>query len=447
MSRRGRKPVPLGLSQRERTQIEAMIKDRQTTKRLRLRCRIVLASADGLGNDQIAADLRISRVTVAQWRKRFLDGGIDGLRDRPGRGRVARSAPGLQLRAGEREKLELLAARPTASQRAAQRARIILASAEGRTAADVAETLSLSPASVYKWRRRFAEDRLASLTDAPRPGAPRTIADKQVEAVITRTLETTPENATHWSTRSMADSTGLTQNAVWRIWKTFGLQPHRQETFKLSTDPFFIEKVRDVVGLYMNPPEHALVLCVDEKSQVQALDRTQPLLPMKPGFPEKRTHDYYRHGTTSLFAALNVASGEVVGRCYRQHRHQEFLRFLKVIDKEFPKDVELHLILDNYQTHKTPEIQRWLIRHPRFQLHFIPTSTSWLNQVELWFAQITKQRIRRGSFNAVRELEQAITDYIDKHNHHPKPFVWTATADMIFDKIKTICERIYQSRH
>ena len=245
----------------------------------------------------------------------------------------------------------------------------------------------------------------------------------------------------------MAQTTGLTQNAIWRIWRTFGLQPHRQETFKLSTDPFFVEKVRDVVGLYMNPPEHALVLCVDEKSQVQALDRTQPLLPMKPGFPETRTHDYYRHGTTSLFAALDVASGEVVGRCYRQHRHQEFLRFLRVIDKEFPKELELHLILDNYQTHKTPEIQRWLIRHPRFHLHFIPTSTSWLNQVELWFAQITKQRIRRGSFNAVRELEQAIMDYIEHHNHSSKPFAWTATADIIFDKVKAICERIQQSQH
>ena len=442
MKRLGRKPVPLGLSQRERTQIETMIEDRQTTKRLRLRCRIVLASADGLGNDQIASELGTSKVTVALWRKRFIEGGIDGLLDRPGRGRVANPSPGLQLRAREREKLTLLAARPTASQRTAQRARIILASADGQTATQVAESLSVSPSSVYKWRLRFAEDHLASLTDAPRSGAPRTIADKQVEDVITRTLETTPENATHWSTRSMAETTGLTQNAIWRIWRTFGLQPHRQETFKLSTDPFFIEKVRDVVGLYMHPPEHALVLCVDEKSQVQALDRTQPLLPMRPGSPEKRTHDYYRHGTTSLFAALDVASGEVVGRCYRQHRHQEFLRFLKVIDKEFSKEMELHLILDNYQTHKTPEIQRWLIRHPRFQLHFIPTSTSWLNQVELWFAQITKQRIRRGSFNAVRELEQAILDYIENHNHNPKPFVWTATADMIFDKIKAICERI-----
>lgn len=442
MKRLGRKPVPLGLSQRERTQIETMIDDRQTTKRLRLRCRIVLASADGLGNDQIASELGTSKVTVALWRKRFIEGGIDGLLDRPGRGRVANPSPGLQLRAGEREKLTLLAARPTASQRTAQRARIILASADGQTATQVAESLSVSPSSVYKWRLRFAEDRFAFLTDAPRSGAPRTIADKQVEDVITRTLETTPENATHWSTRSMAETTGLTQNAIWRIWRTFGLQPHRQETFKLSTDPFFIEKVRDVVGLYMHPPEHALVLCVDEKSQVQALDRTQPLLPMRPGSPEKRTHDYYRHGTTSLFAALDVASGEVVGRCYRQHRHQEFLRFLKVIDKEFSKEMELHLILDNYQTHKTPEIQRWLIRHPRFQLHFIPTSTSWLNQVELWFAQITKQRIRRGSFNAVRELEQAILDYIENHNHNPKPFVWTATADMIFDKIKAICERI-----
>jgi len=442
MSRLGRKPVPLGLSKRERTQIETMIADRKNTTRLRLRCRIVLASADGLGNGQIASELGTSRVTVAQWRKRFLEAGLDGLRDRPGRGRVAKPLSGLTLQAGEREKLDLLAARPTVSQRAALRARIILASADGQTSVQVADSLSVSPASVYKWRHRFAKGRLASLTDAPRSGTPRTIVDKQVEDVITRTLEMTPKNATHWSTRSMAEATGLTQNAIWRIWRTFGLQPHRQETFKLSTDPFFIEKVRDVVGLYMNPPEHALVLSVDEKAQVQALDRTQPLLPMKPGFTEKRTHDYYRHGTTSLFAALNVASGEVVGRCYRQHRHQEFLRFLKVIDQEFQKDIELHLILDNYQTHKTPDIQRWLIRHPRFQIHFIPTSTSWLNQVELWFAQITRQRIRRGSFNAVRELEQAIMNYIENHNHNPKPFVWTATADKIFDKIKTICERI-----
>jgi transposase len=419
-----------------------MIEDRKTARRLRLRCRIVLASADGLGNDQIAADFGTSKVTVVQWRKRFLDSGIDGLRDRPGRGRVARLDSGLKLQAGEREKLVLLSARPSASQSAAERARIILASADGQSVAQVTKSLSVSPASVYKWRRRFSKDRLASLTDAARPGAPRRITDKQVENVITRTLESTPKNATHWSTRSMAEATGLTQNAIWRVWHIFGLQPHRQETFKLSTDPFFIEKVRDVVGLYMNPPEHALVLCVDEKSQVQALDRTQPLLPMRPGFPEQRTHDYYRHGTTSLFAALDVASGEIVGRCYRQHRHQEFLRFLRVIDREFPKDMELHLILDNYGTHKTPVIRQWLIRHPRFRLHFIPTSSSWLNQVERWFAQITNRRIRRGSFNAVRELEKAIMDYIQNHNHNPKPFAWTATADVIFDKIKSICERI-----
>lgn len=442
MSRLGRKPVPLGLSQRERTQIQAMIDNSQTTERFRLRCRIVLSSADGLGNGQIATALGTSKVTVALWRKRFLESGLDGLSDRPGRGRPAKPPTGFELRSAEREKLALLVARSTTPQRIAQRARIILATAEGQSVAQIAESLSISPASVYKWRRRFAKDRLQALTDAPRPGAPRSITDKQVEDVITRTLESTPEHATHWSTRSMAEATGLTQNAIWRIWRNFGLQPHRQETFKLSTDPFFIEKVRDVVGLYMNPPEHALVLCVDEKSQVQALDRTQPLLPMRPGFPEQRTHDYFRHGTTSLFAALDVASGEVVGRCYRRHRHQEFLRFLRVIDKEVPKDMELHLILDNYGTHKTPKVQQWLIRHPRFQLHFIPTSSSWLNQVELWFAHITKKRIRRGSFTAVRELERAIMDYIENHNCNPRPFMWTATADMILHKIKTICERI-----
>lgn len=245
----------------------------------------------------------------------------------------------------------------------------------------------------------------------------------------------------------MAKATGLTQNAIWRIWNAFGLQPHRQGTFKLSTDPFFVEKVRDVVGLYMNPPDHALVLCVDEKSQIQALDRTQPLFPMAPGFPEQRTHDYYRHGTTSLFAALNLASGKVIGECYRKHRHQEFLRFLKKIETEVPEGLEIHIVLDNYATHKTPKVKRWLLKRPHFHLHFIPTSSSWLNQVERWFAKITMERIRRGTFTAVPQLEKAIMEYIDSHNENPKPFCWTATADIILDKTLKICEGINQSLH
>jgi transposase len=263
-----------------------------------------------------------------------------------------------------------------------------------------------------------------------------------VEEVITRTLESKPDNATHWSTRSMAARTGLSQSAVVRIWQAFGLKPHLTETFKLSTDPFFIEKVRDVVGLYLSPPERALVLCVDEKSQVQALDRTQPLLPLGPGQAERRTHDYARHGTTSLFAALDVATGQVIGKCYRRHRQQEFVRFLEEIDAAVPHEegLQIHLVLDNYGTHKTPRVKRWLQRHPRYVVHFTPTSGSWLNQVERFFGELTDKRIRRGVFRSVAALEAAIKDYLEKHNQNPKPFVWTATAELIFSKLKHTCE-------
>ena len=271
----------------------------------------------------------------------------------------------------------------------------------------------------------------------------------QVEEVITRTLETKPDNATHWSTRTMARTLGLSQSAIGRIWRAFGLQPHRSEAFKLSTDPFFIDKVRDIVGLYLNPPERAIVLSVDEKSQVQALDRTQPLLPLNPGQAERHTHDYVRHGTTSLFAALNVATGEVLGNCYRKHRQQEFVKFLNCIADTYPEKPgeEIHLVLDNYGTHKTPKVKRWLQRHPRFVVHFTPTSASWLNQVERFFAEITEKRIRRGAFQNVKALERAIQDYLDAHNKSPKPFVWTATAELILSRVKDNCERINNSGH
>jgi len=273
------------------------------------------------------------------------------------------------------------------------------------------------------------------------------LEDARIEDVITETLESKPENATHWSTRSMARTLGLSQTAVVRIWKAFGLQPHRSETFKLSTDPFFIDKVRDIVGLYLNPPERAIVLSVDEKSQVQALDRTQPLLPLGPGQVERHTHDYVRNGTTSLFAALNVATGEVLGQCYRQHRQQEFVHFLNRINEAYPEQegVELHLILDNYGTHKTPKVKRWLQRHPRVVVHFTPTSASWMNQVERFFAQITEKRIRRGAFRSVNDLENAITDYLNIYNQQPKPFVWTATAELIFSKVEKVCKPISNS--
>jgi transposase len=278
-------------------------------------------------------------------------------------------------------------------------------------------------------------------------GTPRRITDAQVEAAVTRTLESVPAAATHWSTRSLAQQVGLSQSAIVRIWHSFGLQPHRSETFKLSTDPFLVEKVRDIVGLYLNPPEHAIVLSVDEKSQVQALDRTQPILPLRPGLPEQRTSDYERHATTSLFAALDIATGKVIGECHRRHRHQEFLKFMESVDARLPEAAgEVHLVLDNYGTHKTAKVIRWFARHPRYHLHFTPTSGSWVNQVERWFAEITQKRIRRGSFTSVRSLEKAIQEYLDHNNKNPKPFVWTADADLILGKIQRLCERISNSR-
>jgi transposase len=357
---------------------------------------------------------------------------------------LGRPKPPLLLTDDERAKLQFWANRPTSSQRLALRARIVLACAQGQDNKEVARRLRITPHTVGKWRARFLDHRLQGLADGPRPGAPRSLSDAKIEEVITRTLESTPDNATHWSTRSMAQRVGLSQSAIVRIWHAFGLQPHKSETFKLSTDPFFIEKVRDVVGLYLNPPQRAIVLSVDEKSQVQALDRTQPLLPLAPGQAQRHSHDYERHGTTSLFAALDVATGAVIGKCYRRHRQQEFVRFLEEIDATIPAEegLTIHLILDNYGTHKTPRVKRWLQRHCRYQVHFTPTSASWLNQVERFFAALTEKRIRRGVFRSVAALETAIQDYLDKHNQVPKPFVWTATADLIFKKIQKTCETV-----
>jgi transposase len=353
--------------------------------------------------------------------------------------RTGRPLKPLTLQPEERTKLELMARRPKTDQRTAQRARIVLDCAAGLSNTAVAAKRGVTLQTVGKWRERFITGRLGALGDAPR----------SVEAVITRTLETRPQHATHWSTRTMAEASGLNQNAIVRIWRAFGLKPHLQENFKLSTDPFFVEKVRDIVGLYVNPPEQtrAVVLCVDEKSQVQALDRSQPVLPMRPGQAERRTHDYYRHGTTSLFAALDIATGQVIGRCQAQHRQQEFLRFLDQIDRTVPAGLTIHLVLDNYATHKTPRVAAWFQKRPRYHLHFTPTSSSWLNQVERWFAKITEQRIRRGVFKHVDELIAAIDDYIAANNQHPKPFVWTATAELILDRVTRLCERTNRSPH
>jgi len=360
--------------------------------------------------------------------------------------RTGRPKQPLTLEPGDKEKLELLGRRPKTAQRAAIRAKIVLRAAEGLPNREIAQRLGITGATVGKWRERFRLKGMKGLTDEPRPGTPRKITDAKVEEAVTQTLESLPRAATHWSTRSLAAKVGLSQSAVVRIWHSFGLQPHRSETFKLSTDPQLVEKVRDIVGLYLNPPEHAIVLCVDEKSQVQALDRTQPILPLRPGLPEQRTSDYERHGTTSLFAALDIATGRVVGKCQRRHRHQEFLKFMELVDSTLPADTgEVHLVLDNYGTHKTPKVIRWFARHPRYRLHFTPTSGSWVNQVERWFAKITDKTIRRGSFKSVPSLEKAIQEYLDYNNEKPKPFVWTADADLILGKIQRLCERISNS--
>jgi transposase len=354
----------------------------------------------------------------------------------------------LVLSEDEQQTLERWARRRTTAQALALRARIVLACAEGTTNKEVAERLGVWPQTVTKWRGRFVAKRLEGLSDEPRPGRPRTIADEQVEQVITTTLEEPPPNQdTHWSTRSMARATGMSQTAISRIWRAFELKPHLVETWKLSTDPQFIDKVRDVVGLYLDPPAAALVLCVDEKSQIQALDRTAPSLPILPTTPARRTHDYVRNGTTSLFAALDVASGTVISQVHRRHRHQEFLKFLKTIDANVPAELDVHLICDNYGTHKTPEIRRWLLRHPRFHLHFTPTYSSWLNLVERWFAELTNRKLRRSAHRNVAELEADITAWTQAWNDDPKPFVWTKTADEILDNLAGYLQRINNSGH
>jgi len=323
----------------------------------------------------------------------------------------------------------------------AQRASIILRCADGDPSSKVAHDLRITNPTVWKWRRRFIARGLAGLLDEPRVGAPRRITDEQVEEVVTTTLEAMPKDATHWSTRSMAAKTGISHASVHRVWQAFGLQPHRVETFKLSNDPQFIEKVRDIVGLYLNPPARALVLCVDEKSQIQALDRTQPILPLAPGMAERRTHDYRRHGTTSLFAALDVATGKVIGETHRRHRSTEFKTFLDRIETEVPDELDVHLVLDNYGTHKTPLIKRWLLRHPRFHVHFTPTYSSWINQVERWFSLLTEKQLRRGTHKSTRQLEDAVRLYLATSNESAKPFAWTKTADDILASIARFCQR------
>jgi transposase len=353
----------------------------------------------------------------------------------------------LVLSAEERARLEDLVRRRSTPQALAVRCRIVLACAAGATNREVARQVGVEEHTVGKWRARFVRDRLEGLGDLPRPGGPRSVSDEQVAAVVKKTLESKPKNATHWSTRAMAREMGLSQSSVSRIWRAFGLQPHRSETFKLSTDPFFVDKVHDVVGLYLDPPERALVFCVDEKSQIQALDRSQPVLPMMPGVPERATHDYVRAGTTTLFAALNTATGQVIGSLHRRHRAEEFKKFLVKLDREVPAGLDVHLVLDNYATHKTPAIKKWLLAHPRFHVHFTPTGSSWLNLVERWFAELTSKRIRRGVHRSVQALERDIRAWIRNWNEDPKPYVWTKTADEILERLASYLKRIPDSEH
>ena len=351
------------------------------------------------------------------------------------------------LREDEREVLARWARRPKSAQALALRCRIVLAAATGETNQAIAARLGCHPTTVGKWRNRFAELRLDGLHDEPRPGKPRTITDDDVERVIVTTLEEQPVDATHWSTYSLAKATGMSQTAVSRIWRAFGLKPHLAEDFKLSPDPQFIDKVRDIVALYLNPPDAAVVLCVDEKTQVQALDRTAPILPLLPGVAERRTHDYKRNGTTNLYAALDVASGNVIHSLTAPHRAAEFLRFLKLIDASVPAHLGVHVVLDNSSTHKTPAVQRWLVRHPRFTLHFTPTYSSWMNLVERWFAELTTKWLKRGTHRSVKELVASIRTWITNWNDDPKPFVWHKTADEILNSLAAYCQRINDLGH
>jgi transposase len=360
---------------------------------------------------------------------------------------IGRPKAAVVLDEDDRDTLERWARRPTTAQALALRCRIVLACAEGGSDVEVAERLGVNRGTVGRWRRRFLERGLDGLHDEPRPGGPRTISDEAVERVIVKTLESTPANATHWSTRSLAATTGMSQSAVSRIWRAFGLKPHLAESFKLSPDPLFVEKVRDIVGLYLNPPEAAVVLCVDEKSQIQALDRTSPVLPLVPGVPERRTHDYVRHGTTNLYAALDLASGTVIADLTPRHRAQEFRRFLQRIDREVPEDLEVHVVVDNSSTHKAPTVKRWLVRHPRFRLHFTPTYSSWLNLVERWFAELTTKWLRRGTHRSTRDLVASIRTWVTNWNDDPRPFVWHKTADEILDGLAGYCGRISDSGH
>jgi transposase len=413
--------------------------------RLAVRAKIVLACAEpDVVYARVATDLGVSAMTVGAWRKRFAQARCAGLLDGP---RSGRPKAQLVLTEDEREQLARWSRRRKTAQALATRSRIVLACAGGSSNAAVAARLRVTEGTVARWRGRFVTARLDGLLDEPRPGRPASILLDQVEDVVVATLERTPPNATHWSRTSMAARSGLSPSTIGRIWRKFELKPHVQDFFKLSTDPQFVDKVLDVVGLYHHPPEAAVVLCVDEKSGMQALDRSQPVLPMMPGMPERRTHDYARHGTSSLFAAFNIADGTVISALHRRHRAIEFRKFLVSIDKAVPAELDVHLICDNLATHKTAAIRDWLARHPRFHLHFTPTGSSWINQVERWFGLLTDQLIRRGVHKSVVALENDVRQWINNWNQDPKPFIWTKTAEDILQSLSKYIAKISDAGH